>query len=94
MNIPLESFPIQFQQNFERGYSLDIKKTRLIDNNMSETLNDYTQIESKIPFLPSSQLLLLEIKNQKTHSFNPNNRYCTAVEDLFLPSLPQNNNQN
>ena len=52
MNIPLEHFPIQFHQNFERGYSLDIKKTKLIENNMSETLNDYTQIESKIPFLP------------------------------------------
>ena len=93
MNIPLEPFRYQFQQNLERGYSLDIKKPRLIENNMSETLNDYTQIDSKIPFLPSSQLLFLEIKNQKTHSFNPNNRYCTEAEDFFLPSLPENNNQ-
>ena len=70
MNIPIEPLSYEFQQNFERGYSLDIKKTRLIENNMSETLNDYSQIESKNIFLPSSQLLLLEIKNQKTHSFN------------------------
>ena len=42
MNIPLESFPIQFQQNFERGYSLDIKKTRLIENtiNKKESTNE------------------------------------------------------
>ena len=93
MNIPIEPLSYEFQQNFERGYSLDIKKTRLIENNMSETLNDYSQIESKNIFLPSSQLLLLEIKNQKTHSFNPNNRYCTPVEEYFLPSLPQNNNK-
>ena len=105
MNIPLEPFPIQFQQNFERGYSLDIKKTRLIENELEKINNDINkynetlkiisaQLYEKKSELTKNENELKTIRTQREKFIEQRDNYNSDIKKLDISGDRDNNNEN